>query len=140
MRTMRPYSRITMVRKPIQRIVAREKFAEALDAALDSSMIASILDQLHEHLLEPIDLVAHALHFDAERREAFEQLIERLLFRDVDLERVLIDAPQQITGERRRCLERCASVEYEGLGGRPALQNSHAVAFDHVTAVDDRDV
>ena len=50
------------------------------------------LDQAHEDLLEPVDLVAHAEHFDAQRRQPREHVVEVLLLRHLDLQRVVVDA------------------------------------------------
>src|SRR5664279_3653298 len=69
MRMMRPYSRMMMVLKPTHRC-----------AASDSSMrTAPVLDQAHEHFLEPVHLVAHGKHLDALRGELGEQLILSLI-------------------------------------------------------------
>src|ERR1700680_1504547 len=141
MRTMRPYSRMTMVWKPIQRIEAMEAVAGAVaGAALVSSIGPPVLDQAHEYLLEAIHLVAHAQHLDAERRESRKQFIEILLFGDVGLERMLVDPPQDETRHARRRQHRIAGLQHEGLGVQRQHPVGHAVALDDVAVVDDRDV
>ena len=119
MRMMRPYSRMTMVLKPTQRIDGSRLIARpprraccAVDA-LTSGLrardrgstaapggrarrrvprhaVAARFDEPHEDLFEPVHLVAHAEHFDAERRQAREDLVEVLLLRHFDLERVIV--------------------------------------------------
>src|SRR6202158_2125412 len=127
MRTMRPYSRMTMVCKPIQRIEAMEALAGALaGTALLSSMGPPVLHQPHEDLLESIHLVAHAQHLDAAQRELRKQLIEILLLRDVGLERVVVDSPQDETGHARRREQRIAGIEHEALGVQRQQQVGHA--------------
>src|SRR6185312_7039008 len=154
MRTMREYSRMTMVRKPIQLMRASETSPCAARLPVPSrspcwarppcsiglSTVASILDQAHEDLLEPVDLVAHAQHVDAERRQTREQLIEILLLRDIRFEGVLVDMAQHEAGHHRHLVERLAAVEHEGLGVQPAQQVAHAVALDDRAIVDDGDV
>src|ERR1019366_10246240 len=63
LRTMRPYSRITIVFKPTQRTLASGRVAEML-GTLD--IAAPIHDHTHEDLLEAIYLVAH--FFSSRRR------------------------------------------------------------------------
>ena len=113
MRMMRPYSRMTMVLKPIQRTTFRLTAAAGarsatafiaaptLDRRPRRSRVrasarrrfrgASALDQAHEDLLEPVHLVAHGEHLDAECREAREDVVQVLLLGDLDLEGVIVD-------------------------------------------------
>src|ERR1019366_4293264 len=137
MRTMRPYSRITIVFKPTQRTLASGRFGEML-GALD--IAAPILDHTHEDLLEAIDLVAHAQDRYTQARELLEQLIEILLLGYIGLERIFIDAAHGEVRDRRRLENRAARVEHESLGIEPAQQIAHAIALDDAALVDDRDV
>src|ERR1035441_2361220 len=137
MRTMRPYSRITIVFKPTQRTLASGRFAEML-GTLD--IAAPILDHTHEDLLEAIDLVAHAQDRYTQARELLEQLIEILLLGYIGLERIFIDAAHGEVRDRRRLENRAARVEHESLGIEPAQQIAHAIALDDAALVDDRDV
>src|SRR5580693_5410221 len=113
---MRPYSRITMVLKPTQRMVASGISADTLGvrAFTSSSIAASMLDQSHEDLFQSIDLVAHAQHVDTEPRELREQLIEVLLFGDFDFQGVGIDQPHHEVGNHRHRADGVTRIEYEG--------------------------
>ena len=62
MRMMRPNSRMMMVRKPIARIGRQRQCLGSHGAA--------VLHQAHEHLFQPVHLVAHRQHLDALRRKA----------------------------------------------------------------------
>src|SRR5579863_4676420 len=100
MRMMRPYSRITMVRKPLQRMLARDCSAEAI--VLLSSTVPPVHDQAHEDLLEPIDLVAHAHDIDTERAQTGEELVEILILGDIGFQSMFIDASYRDAGYERR--------------------------------------
>src|SRR5450631_1127793 len=117
MRTMRPYSRITMVWNPIQRIAARDAGAAGgAGSVAASDMAPPVLDQPHEDLLQPIDLVAHAQHLDALQRQLREQLVQVLLLGNIGLERVVIDPSQHETCHARRRQHCVPGIEHEGLG------------------------
>ena len=86
MRTMRLNSRMTMVLKPIHSVRAREAgISGAFDGRADA-----VVDQADEQLLEPIDLVAHAVHPDTLQRKLRENIVQALPLRDFDLERVIV--------------------------------------------------
>src|SRR5260221_8299638 len=143
MRRMRPYSRITMVLKPVQRAAPSESTAPAATApapgdALSSSTLAPALDQLHEHLFQAVDLVAHRHHFDAGARELREQAVEPLLAGYTGLEGRVVDLRDLVTHDPRRRRQRRAHVQHEGLGVQPAQQIAHAIALDDPAPVDDR--
>src|SRR6516225_5964099 len=154
MRMMRPYSRMTMVLKPIQRTTLRRIGGGA--AASTTLLIAAhprsrrwqrrarrlvrraaTLHELHEDLLQAVDLVAHAEHLDAECREPREDLVEVLLLRHLDLEGVIVDERDVVALERRWRRERVPQVEDERLDVQPPQETAHAVTLDDAAAVDD---
>src|SRR4051812_38436243 len=117
MRMMRLYSRITMVWKPIQRVVPTGggsatdgepagggPFTDegAPGAIVRSATVPPMLVQPHEHFLEAIDLVAHRQHVEALRRQLREQAVEALFLGDLGFERVVVDARQLEAGDVRR--------------------------------------
>src|SRR5258708_4538026 len=145
MRTMRPYSRMTMVLKPVQRAAPSESTAPAATApvpgdALSSATLAPALDQLHEHLFQAIDLVAHRHHLDAGARKLREQAVEPLLARDRGLEGGVVDLRDWVAHDARRRRQRRTHIQHEGFGPQPAQQIAHAIALDDPAPVDDRDV
>src|SRR6185436_17212102 len=72
MRMMRPYSRRTMVWKPMRRIRASD--CVFTSARLRRRAVLA-LDEAHEQLLEPVHLVAHADDLDALLRKAPEDVV-----------------------------------------------------------------
>src|SRR6266566_4376335 len=152
MRMMRPYSRMTMVWKPIQRTTLRLTAGAAAPATALIGRQAgrgrgsrlrrcrfavralarrpAPLDQLHEDLLQAVHLVAHAEHVDAERREPREDVVEALLGGNLDLEGVIVDQGRDVTVEPRGDAERVAQVQHEGRDVQPAQQTADAVTLD----------
>src|SRR5213082_3386807 len=165
MRMMRPYSRMTMVWKPIQRTTLRLTSGAPAAPRCSSRRTRpqgcraggagrrrggrsppalargpAPLDQLHEDLLQAVHLVAHAQHFDAERRQAREDVVEVLLLRHLDLEGVIVDHSGDVTLQARRGGKWLAYVQHEGLDVQPAQQTAHAITLHDASAVDDGDV
>src|SRR5579862_8783354 len=62
MRTMRLYSRIMMVTKPVQRAAASDGSVGAVSSAVPSATGPPLLNKPHEYFLEAIDLVTHRHH------------------------------------------------------------------------------
>ncbi len=69
MRTMRLYSRMIIVTKPVQRAAFSDLSPLMGSSAASSAIGPPVLDQPHEYFLQPIDLVAHRQYFKAGRRE-----------------------------------------------------------------------
>ena len=88
MRMMRPYSRRTIVRKPMRRMRARDSSLPVSPPPRGRAVLA--LDEPHEQLLEPVDLVAHADDLDALLRQAREHVVQALLLLHLDLDRVVV--------------------------------------------------
>ena len=87
MRTMRLNSRMTMVREA-DPFGARARGCHAQDS-FDGGADA-VVDQTDEQFLEPIDLVAHAVHADSLQGKLRENIVQALPLRDLDLERVIV--------------------------------------------------
>ncbi len=69
-----------------------------------------------------------------------EDVVERLLARDLHLQGVRIDQRDRIAGEVRHRVQRLAQVQHEGLGVHPAQQAAHAVTLGDAPTIDDGDV
>ena len=92
MRTMRPYSRITMVEKPIQRAVVSDARGAESHGCRVLAMRPSFSTSRMNISSSRLTLLRMLTTSMPEGREPREQLIEILLLGDIGLERVLIDA------------------------------------------------
>src|SRR5579862_1706060 len=63
MRTIRLYSRIRIVTKPVQRAAFNDGAGCVGSSVATSAIGPSLLHQTHEHLFQTIDLVTHRQHF-----------------------------------------------------------------------------
>jgi hypothetical protein len=84
-RTMRLNSRMMMVLKPIHSVSARD--SHALRSLRGGGLDAAV-DQADEQLLEPIDLVAHAVDGDPLRETAARKYRSRLCVFDISISSV----------------------------------------------------
>src|SRR5262245_2594903 len=137
MRMMRPYSRRTIVWKPMRRIRARDCVSTS-GAPGRRGFLA--LDEPHEQLLEAVHLVAHADDLDALLRQPREDVVQSLLARDLDLDRVVVHEPRDVARELRHDRGRTAEVQHEGLLAELADHARHRVVLDDPAAVDDGDM
>src|SRR5688572_29265229 len=112
MRMMRPYSRRMMVWKPMRRMRTRDS---SCTSARSRRRRVPALDQAHEEFLEPVHLVAHADDFDSLLREPREDVVEALLARDVDLDRVVVHQLRHVARKLRHGGGRATEVQHEGL-------------------------
>src|ERR1022692_2804000 len=153
MRTMRPYSRITIVWNPIHSLCARLATALPVPVTLYSSQVGRhgrgrgrherrlvAFDQADEQLLESIHLIAHARDLDALRGQLREDVVETLAERHLDFQRTTIGQRGLESGQQRRGVTRLAQIEYENFGLQFPQHVRHLVALDDRSAVDDRDV
>src|SRR5271169_4813452 len=101
MRTMRPYSRITIVRQPTQRIVLIG-VSPAATGAGSSAISVSAVDQAHEDFLKTVDLVAHRYDFDAGGGQLREQIVQRLFLGHLGLNFLVVHARQRKASDLRQ--------------------------------------
>src|SRR5262245_21677043 len=91
MRTMRPYSRRTMVLNPVISVWTLISFRARCRRCV-------AFDQPHEQFFQAIRLIAHRDHVDALHREAAEDFVEALILRRLHFERVIVDEFDLISG------------------------------------------
>src|SRR3984957_3791334 len=134
MRMMRLNSRMTMVVNPTHSVRAKDSRTIRLRGA------DAVVDQAHEQLLEPIDLVAHAVHTHALRAELREDIVQALPSRDFYLESVVVGHLVPEARQRGRRGQGLAQIEDEHLGLELAQHIGHGVALDDAAALDDGDI
>ena len=134
MRMMRPYSRMMMVVKPIQRAAAvRSDGSSALGhVGVPARSPRLVLDQAHEHLLQAIDLVAHAAARRCPAPTSRAKMSLRLCSLDTSTSSVWSSTSAHRVARQAAAPARTgiAQVEHEGLGVQLAQQVAHAVALD----------
>src|SRR5262245_12291535 len=113
-RMMRLNSRMTMVWKPT--MLVRARCADSTTCCAVSCWAAFcwvvmsgrsacrtcrlLFHQAHEQLLEPVGLVAHRQDLDPRAAQAREDVVQVLLLRHLDLERVVVGHGDRIAGQR----------------------------------------